>query len=645
MGRAAGPAGGCWRGLLSLDAAVIATSLSLAEATPAFRDRQVRRPLVAMGLLLAGLALLSLGWLQGARLAGLFALGCLLGLVLYHAAFGFASSWRAFVAEGQGAGIRVQMLMLAVASLLFFPILAQGSFFDRPVIGAVAPVGISVAAGAFLFGIGMQLGGGCASGTLYGLGGGSTRLIVTLIFFMAGSVLGSAHLPWWLDLPRWAGISLLDSFDVAPALALQLTLIAAIALLTLAIERWRRPGRPRPVPRPRDPYSRLLLGPWPLIAGGLALALLNVATLVLAGHPWTVSFGYTLWGAKLAQVAGADLSSWAFWSWPGPSKALAGSVFAQSTSVMNFGILLGAFLAAGLAGRFKPGWRVATGPLLAAVLGGTLMGYGARLAFGCNGGGLLQRHRVGQPAWLALARCRPCRDLLGVGVAPSIRPEVRLTGRRPIANVSIHSHCKEEFMAKGTKARLERKALELFVEKGIRETTVRDIAGAVGVAEGTLYRHYASKDALAEALFTAGYEAFSADLAAVEAGHRLLRDSLPLMIEHACRAFDEDWIRFSYLLLSQHVYLRQRSAAATSPANVLRDAIEAAMRRGEVPRANSELATAMVLGLVLQTAVAVVYGRLERPLADHAPSLAAAAWRVLAGPTAEVPLAVRIGEE
>jgi uncharacterized membrane protein YedE/YeeE len=30
----------------------------------------------------------------------------------------------------------------------------------------VSPVGISVVVGAFMFGVGMQLGGGCASGTL-----------------------------------------------------------------------------------------------------------------------------------------------------------------------------------------------------------------------------------------------------------------------------------------------------------------------------------------------------------------------------------------------------------------------------------------------------------------------------------------------
>ena len=64
-----------------------------------------------------------------------------------------------------------------------------------------------------------------------------------------------------------------------------------------------------------------------------------------------------------------------------PSK---GSVFSDNTSIMNVGIMLGALIAAGLAGRFAPMLKIPFRSLLAAVLGGLLMGYGARLGFGCN---------------------------------------------------------------------------------------------------------------------------------------------------------------------------------------------------------------------------------------------------------------------
>ena len=322
------------------------------------------------------------GW----REAGLYLLGGALGLVLYHATFGFASSWRRFLTEGRGAGLRAQLLMLALATAIFFPVLADGSLFGRSVGGAVAPVGVSVMIGAFLFGLGMQLGGGCASGTLYSVGGGSTRMVVTLLFFMVGSLIGTAHLPWWLGQPSLGSISLPRELGLTPALGLQLAVFAAIALGSLIWER-RRHGRKEARADYALPLSRRLLqGPWPLLWGAVLLALLNVATLGLAGHPWTVSFGYTLWGAKAASAAGIDVGTWAFWTWPFPSRALEGSLFENSTSLMNFGILVGAFLAAGLAGKFAPARSLPLGSVLAAVLGGLLMGYGARLAFGCNVG-------------------------------------------------------------------------------------------------------------------------------------------------------------------------------------------------------------------------------------------------------------------
>ena len=51
---------------------------------------------------------------------------------------------------------------------------------------------------------------------------------------------------------------------------------------------------------------------------------------------------------------------------------------------MNFGILLGALIAASLARNFAPSFRLPWKSVLAAIIGGLLLGYGARIAFGCN---------------------------------------------------------------------------------------------------------------------------------------------------------------------------------------------------------------------------------------------------------------------
>src|ERR671931_181089 len=91
---------------------------------------------------------------------------------------------------------------IVAAGALYLPIAVSGRQ------SLLSPVGVSVVVGAFLFGVGMQLGGGCASGTLYTAGGGNTRMVITLLAFIAGSVVGVAQMPWWEKLPATKPLSL-----------------------------------------------------------------------------------------------------------------------------------------------------------------------------------------------------------------------------------------------------------------------------------------------------------------------------------------------------------------------------------------------------------------------------------------------------
>ncbi|WP_041544907.1 MULTISPECIES: YeeE/YedE family protein [Chelativorans] len=351
---------------------------------PAVIDRMPA--LIAGGAMLVGF--LAIAQLIDLRQAALFLVGGLLGTALYHGSFGFTGGWRRMVVERRGRGVRAQMLMIGVAASVMIPLLSAGNLGGQPLVGALAPVGVSVLVGASMFGLGMQLGGGCGSGTLFTVGGGSSRMLVTLIFFIVGALIGTAHLPWWLELPSYGTIDLGRQLGAGTAILATLAALGVVALLTLLIER-RAHGDIEHEPAPSRPgWSWILYGPWPLVGAGLLLALLNIATLLLAGHPWSVTFGFGLWGAKIAQAVGVPVESWAFWNWPGPQSALQSSVLADVTSVMNFGIILGAALAASLSGKFAPKANIPLGSFLAAVVGGLLMGYGARLSFGCNIGAL-----------------------------------------------------------------------------------------------------------------------------------------------------------------------------------------------------------------------------------------------------------------
>ena len=362
-----------------------------------------RWPLAVAGAMLVA-GFLTIALLVDLRQGALFLIGGALGATLFHGSFGFTGGWRRMVVEKRGRGMRAQMLMIGVAAVAMIPLVAAGSIGGQAIVGAAAPVGVSVLLGAALFGLGMQLGGGCGSGTLFTVGGGSARMLVTLAFFIIGALIGTAHLPYWLEQPSFGTISLGAELGIATAIALSVAGLALVALVTVLIE-MRAHGSLEVEPGPaRAGWSWLWLGPWPLVGAGLMLALLNVATLLTAGHPWSITYGFGLWGAKIAQAIGIDVGHWEFWTWPAQAQALNSSVLADSVSVMDFGLVLGAALAAAVAGKFAPKAKLPLGSLLAAIIGGLLMGYGARLSFGCNIGALFSGIATGSlHGWLWFA--------------------------------------------------------------------------------------------------------------------------------------------------------------------------------------------------------------------------------------------------
>lgn len=333
---------------------------------------------ILMPVILAGLV--------SVRQAVLFLIGGVIGMALYHGAFGFTGGWRRLVVEGRGRGVRAQMLMIGLAAAAIIPIIS--AFAGHGIVGAIAPVGVSVVVGSALFGFGMQIGGACGSGTLFTVGGGSARMLITMTFFCIGALWGAADLPFWLSMPTLGPVDLGQWLGVLPAVLLTLAVLALIAAVTLAIEK-RRYGTVeglRPTGQMR--LDRLVHGPWSLVTAAVVLAAANIATVLVAGHPWSITYGYGLWAAKVAEALGFGVDHWRFFASGPNALALARPVLFDVTSVMNFGVILGAALAAGLAGRFAPKVPIRPGSALAAVLGGLLMGYGARLSFGCNIGAL-----------------------------------------------------------------------------------------------------------------------------------------------------------------------------------------------------------------------------------------------------------------
>ncbi|HAY15615.1 MAG TPA: hypothetical protein DCX51_01430, partial [Halomonas sp.] len=140
---------------------------------------------------------------------------------------------------------------------------------------------------------------------------------------------------------------------------------------------------------------------------------------------------FALWGAKSFELVGGDVSQWGYWQAPGNAAALEASVWSDITTVMNVGIMLGALAAANLAGRFAPNFRIPLKSVLAAVIGGIMLGYGARLAFGCNIGAYFSGIASGSLhgwVWMAAAFAG---NMAGVKLRPLFFDGE--AGRKPVA--------------------------------------------------------------------------------------------------------------------------------------------------------------------------------------------------------------------
>ncbi|MFP4151757.1 MAG: YeeE/YedE thiosulfate transporter family protein [Alkalispirochaeta sp.] len=133
-----------------------------------------------------------------------------------------------------------------------------------------------------------------------------------------------------------------------------------------------------------DYYKMWLKDAWPYITGALVLSVFQIVTLAVTGNPWGVSATFANWGAWIYEAVGGSVDKWYYFSSEGAQAVLDRGFLQDPATIRNIGLIVGALFATLIASGFKFK-KIKTGKqVVAAILGGTLMGYGARLALGCN---------------------------------------------------------------------------------------------------------------------------------------------------------------------------------------------------------------------------------------------------------------------
>ncbi|EJL32364.1 transcriptional regulator [Caulobacter sp. AP07] len=180
------------------------------------------------------------------------------------------------------------------------------------------------------------------------------------------------------------------------------------------------------------------------------------------------------------------------------------------------------------------------------------------------------------------------------------------------------------------KPRIERAALEVFVDRGVDAATTKLIAARAGVSEGAIYRHWKSKDELALGLFMTTHGRLSDLITAKAEAETGIKAKAAAVVRAYCTVADEDWLLFAFHLLQLHHFLPYYQEDGRDPVTMVEALIKRAMIDTELPPGDPRVIAAMAIGVITQTAQNKAYGRLGADaLSAHAPLMTAAVQAVL----------------
>jgi AcrR family transcriptional regulator len=171
--------------------------------------------------------------------------------------------------------------------------------------------------------------------------------------------------------------------------------------------------------------------------------------------------------------------------------------------------------------------------------------------------------------------------------------------------------------ARNTRPKIEKAALELFIRDGVDAATTRGIADVAGVSEGALYRHYKGKDELALALFMQTHNQLGEMMLGAFSQDGSIEDKVRRAVAAYCAFADEDWLSFSYHLVSLNRFLPHDTKREDDPVSVIEKLIEYLMENGDIPRGDPAILAAMSLGVVMQAGLNKIYNRLPGPFSQH----------------------------
>jgi uncharacterized membrane protein YedE/YeeE len=256
------------------------------------------------------------------RLAIFWIFGLAFGFVLQRSQFCFVSGFSNFYIFRYGRILKAILVGIAMATvgfaIIMYRLVPDPSSGNIPVTAHVAPLGWHLVLAGIIFGTGMILAGGCIVGTLYRIGEGTIKALISLLGILIGMAFLLHTWDWWWPnyisqaprvwLPRligWPGSVLLT-----------LTVLGAFFIIVHFLESRAKPSgisslesqanlpalasRSRLIKIMRTVFKSY----WPVMLGGIILALINIIEYWAVGRPWGIVGEISSWSTGILNFLG-----------------------------------------------------------------------------------------------------------------------------------------------------------------------------------------------------------------------------------------------------------------------------------------------------------------------------------------------------
>ena len=170
-------------------------------------------------------------------------------------------------------------------------------------------------------------------------------------------------------------------------------------------------------------------------------------------------------------------------------------------------------------------------------------------------------------------------------------------------------------------------ALSLFAERGLDGTSMRDIARAAGVQEAAIYRHFASKDALARELFLSAYLWHCTRVQGIVTGGDPLTDTLRAIVRQEFGMAERYPEAFVYMCENEQKFVADLPADVPTVRTLLIEFITHGQERGELATGDPELIADLLSGALCEVALSWVRRQQGDQLRRHIDLVTEKCWR------------------